>query len=128
MRTNIEKVVDYCTEKDVIVVFGADESEYDYEDDVIYLADYEDENEILFSLLHECGHFVIQERDNYTSEYADKHRFTSKEQYIRGFMKEEYDAWKEGRYLAQKLGIALDEIAYEELSSKCLELYRKAFK
>ena len=126
-KNDFDTILEWCVENDLIVSFGAKFTEYDTDNDVIYLEDYENADEAVFSLLHECGHFIIQSRDNYSTLYADKLRSQSPTDYFCGFIREERNAWREGYALACSLGLEIDSGAFEALSEACQNQYLNAF-
>jgi len=116
----------WCANQDVLVIFNAEATEYDPEEEVIYLEDYENIEETVYSLLHECGHFIIQSRDNYYEIYRDKLRPFSSTEWFCGFMREEENAWKEGLALAFNLDLTINVESFEQLAHICLQHYLTA--
>jgi hypothetical protein len=90
------------------------------------------EEKKLYSVLHECGHLLVQrDTESYEKRYKsqveglfDKRKCRSLRWRI-DFLKEEYDAWDRGFRLAGRLKIPIDEDSYYKYASKCLETYCK---
>jgi hypothetical protein len=87
----------------------------------------------LYSLLHECGHILIQSNEeSYTNQYPATARinlYASHKQLERSpkykvdVISEEIEAWKRGKTLAKRLGIHIDEESYNNFMSKCVYSY-----
>ena len=82
----------------------------------------------LYSVLHECGHYLIFNSSSYKKLYkaqilarTDK-RKRSLEWRI-NFLKEEFDAWQRGKQLARDLKIDINEKDYDKYASECLKTY-----
>lgn len=122
----LDKLFLWCAENDLMIELGAKHTEYDYADDIVFLENYDTAEETLYSLLHECGHFLIQNADDYHIVYRDKLRPQSPTDWYCGFIREEQNAWSKGYELALGLGLRIDSGAFEALSRACLEAYHKA--
>ncbi len=84
----------------------------------------------LYSLLHECGHLLIQDnKKNYSKEYASHvsvwsdGRKNKTDKYKISLIGEEYEAWKRGARLAKRLGIKLNKDRYEQYKAHCIMSY-----
>mgnify|MGYP001287078937 FL=1 len=88
----------------------------------------------LYSLLHECGHILIQQnKPSYEKNYpvASKaaksprnfKQIEKTKKYKLDLITEEIDAWKRGKSLAERLGIHLNERKYNELAASCVHSY-----
>lgn len=119
----IEQLYIWCAERDIMLVFGAERTEYDYDNDIIYLESYEDVNEEAFSLLHEIGHYLVENADDYNVKYRDKLYGETVAERARGILREEREAWRHGLMLAEGMGLRLDTDAYCNLARKCLNDY-----
>jgi hypothetical protein len=89
---------------------------------------------LLYTLLHECGHVAISENDNYEKEFkslsiADDldSRHSRSNIYRYKKLKEEIDAWEEGKKLAKRLKIRLNKEDYDKYASKWFMTYVKSF-
>jgi hypothetical protein len=86
----------------------------------------------LFSILHECGHFLLQQNIyTYAKKYKAQVDFNTRlfdkpfRPYKISVLKEEYDAWDRGLALAKRLKIDIDEEKYYNYASKFLYTYCK---
>jgi len=87
----------------------------------------------LYSLLHECGHLLIQNNDEkYERSYPTQarmnqfqaHRGIEKSKdYKVDVVREEIEAWDRGKKLANRLGIFVDEKNFRKVSSQCIYTY-----
>jgi hypothetical protein len=81
----------------------------------------------LYTLLHECGHILVNESDsivNGREEVLDKYSSRSKINKIFTIV-EEVEAWKRGLRLAKKLGIAVNKEKWNRDMARALESYMK---
>jgi|5_EtaG_2_1085323.scaffolds.fasta_scaffold11277_3 hypothetical protein len=80
----------------------------------------------LYTILHEAGHVIIREREEYETLYPygqqDKSKTISRRVDV---IREEVAAWDEGEKLAQRLGIELDRRLYHNFYKKHLFEYVK---
>jgi len=97
-------------EYDATVVFGKDEVDaFYYDANCIGISTKHTKEIQLFCLLHEAGHLILRKRDNFKERYSDVHK-TPRTQCSRvDTIREEIDAWAEGRSLAKLLGIEINE-------------------
>ena len=108
----------------------ADECLYDPSKKIIYINKRLRSRNKLYSTLHECGHFLVQQNtSSYEKRYKsqveglfDKRRCRSLRWRIE-FLKEEYDAWDRGYRLAKRLKIPISTERYYDYASKCLATY-----
>ena len=87
---------------DVVVDFdilGLDE--YWIEDRTVTIDNSKDEKHQLFVLLHETGHVILRDREDFNEAFPDVERERVET------LKEEVMAWEEARKLAKKLNIEL---------------------
>lgn len=80
----------------------------------------------LYTLLHECGHILVndnRDRLQQVSAYVtpDCGRSTKSERVAA--LAEEYDAWKRGERLANRLNINLDYEKFDKLRDHCIMSY-----
>jgi len=87
----------------------------------------------LYSLLHECGHLLVQQNN---SKYEEKYPVQAKmNQYMsnkrieksKGYrvetLTEEIEAWKRGRKLAERLNLYIDDKNFRKLENECIYSY-----
>ena len=87
----------------------------------------------LYSLLHECGHILIQSNEvRYNKKFpatAKRNCFVSHRQlekskkYKVDVIAEEIEAWDRGKSLANRLGIYIDEDKFNEVKVACIFTY-----
>lgn len=109
MKEDLEYLENYLlTELDIHVEFGRSEVDaFYYEVDVIGINTKRSIELQLFCLLHEAGHAIIRKKEGFANKYSDIDKKTQ-----RGLVDvvcEEIDAWQEGRKLADRLGISIDD-------------------
>jgi hypothetical protein len=98
------------TEYGIDVIFGKKEKDaYYYDDDCIGINTNHTKEIQLYCLLHEAGHLILRKNEKFKELYpevGDK----GKSQLSRvDIIREEIDAWTEGRELAKYLDIEIDE-------------------
>ena len=81
----------------------------------------------LYALLHECGHILIEDnRDRlYQLSYqvsADSPLYPSREKRV-ALLAEEFEAWKRGERLANRLGIQISVEKYDTQRTRSLMSY-----
>lgn len=89
------------------------------------------QEQLLYTLLHECGHIIIGDYDTYQKEFKSlllaikDSRHSRSNIYKYKLLKEEIDAWEQGKILAQKLKIRLNKEKYDRYAAKCFMTYVK---
>tara|TARA_A100001515_G_scaffold139184_2_gene133570 strand:+ start:93 stop:497 length:405 start_codon:yes stop_codon:yes gene_type:complete len=111
MLDDLEFLESYLiTEYDAEVVWGKDEADaYYYDVNCIGIRTTRRKEIQLFCLLHEAGHLILRKDENFKSNYPDVHKDGRTQLSRVDTIKEEIDAWSEGRKLAKKLGIEIDD-------------------
>lgn len=131
---DIQTVLDWTDKRDLLVDFYyKDGSKYFFESKAIQVCTKPKFEIQLYSLLHECGHYLIDES-------ANKNPKTYHEKFRNGYLNpineksdahkvsvlaEEYEAWNRGYSLANRIGIKLNEINFEKDKIKALKTYIK---
>ena len=88
----------------------------------------------LYSLLHECGHILVQRnKSSYEKNFPVSSRMSKAPKNFKQIQKtkkykfdalyEEIEAWKRGKNLANRLGVHFNEKKYNELASDCVYSY-----
>lgn len=87
----------------------------------------------LYSLLHECGHLLVQqnwnkyEKDYPTTArmncYARNRQLERSPKYKVDIISEEIEAWKRGKTLSKRLGVYINEEKFNALASQCVYTY-----
>ena len=132
---DIKTVLDWTDKKQVFVDFYyKDGSKYFIDSQAIQVCTKPKFEIQLYSLLHECGHYLIDESASRNPKtYVRKHRngYLSKNknenslEYKVSILGEEYEAWNRGYSLAQRLGIKINDISFEKDKNKALRTYIK---
>lgn len=125
-----EKIKTWVEGRGYTLRFGShDYVDYELKEVVIYKNKYNTKH-LIYSALHECGHIVIGNRDNYHIDYksivkADsvdgRHYRSNLYKYKK--LKEEIDAWEEGYVLSKKLGIIINKDEYDKYAAKNFVTY-----
>ena len=98
------------TEYDVKVVFGKDERDAFYYDvDCIGINTNHSKEIQLFCLLHEAGHLILRRKEDFNDDYPEVHKGGRTQLSRIDVIREEIDAWTEGRDLARTLGIRIND-------------------
>ena len=98
------------TEYDVNVVFGKDERDAFYYDvDCIGINTNHSKEIQLFCLLHEAGHLILRRKEDFNDDYPYVHKGGRTQLSRIDVIREEIDAWTEGRDLARTLGIRIND-------------------
>lgn len=112
---NFAKEIEYLeafliTEYDTTVIFGKNEKDAFYYDANCIGINTNHTKEIqLFCLLHEAGHLILRTRDDFRVVYSDSSEVARTQANKVDVVREEIDAWTEGRLLAGYLNIHIDE-------------------
>ena len=87
----------------------------------------------LYSLLHECGHILIQSNEiRYNKKfpaqakrncYLSHRQLEKSKKYKVDVISEEIEAWDRGKSLATRLGLYIDEDKYNEVKVTCVYTY-----
>ena len=78
----------------------------------------------LYTLLHECGHLLIYNNGSSFDFPAVRRGFSEKSNTHKVFtVIEEVEAWKRGRLLAKRLGIYVDDDAWNRRVCSALKKY-----
>jgi hypothetical protein len=132
---NINKLVKWAKEvKQITVVFATGQCDrYMPEDRLIIINESQTAENQMFTLLHEIGHAMNREDGSNGAYRYGKYQLLAKSDltgkpiksyaYRVQLLDEEMQAWKNGKELAEGLGIKLDERAYENCAAKCIMSY-----
>ena len=130
----ITRLVEWLDNKGWSITFGYCETDAIYPSDkLVTISTRQGLEKRLYSLLHECGHILIQvNEEGYINQYpatAKMNCYASHKQLERSpkykvdVISEEIEAWKRGKSLAKRLDIHTDEESYNNLMSKCVYSY-----
>ncbi len=100
-----------------------------YDDKTIYIQTRQGIENQLYSLLHECGHLLIYlgsegfKKDYPMYAYAATKRQESTSKYKVSVIAEEFEAWKRGRKLAERLNIPINKKKYDVAMTEAIMSY-----
>ena len=120
LKTSIGKVEDYLDDLGIQVCYSDEVSDsfcdlYWYE---IHIPASETQEFILFSLLHEGGHFLVEAHDLFDSEVEDDI----------DIIINEVLAWESGLDIAESCELDIDMKSYYNTAKESLEKYIKAYR
>ena len=111
MNEDLEFLESYLiTEYDAEIVWGKDEKDaYYYDVNCIGINTTRRKEIQLFCLLHEAGHLILRKNEDFKDNYPDVHKDGRTQLSRIDIIREEIDAWAEGRELARRLSIEIDD-------------------
>ena len=111
MNEDLEFLESYLiTEYDAEIVWGKDEKDaYYYDVNCIGINTTRRKEIQLFCLLHEAGHLILRKSEGFKGNYPDVHKDGRTQLSRIDIIREEIDAWAEGRELARSLSIEIDD-------------------
>ena len=136
-EAGIEDLIEWTNKKGYDIEFDyCVHDEYRPDDRMITISTRQGLEKQLYSILHECGHLILQNNDDlYNAKYPSSAKMANYNSnrtlersvgYKVDVMTEEIDAWKKGKDLAKRLNIYVDEDNYYSISTKCLYTYIKS--
>jgi len=136
-ESGIEELIDWTHKKGYSIEFSyCVQDEFRPSDKMITISLRQGPEKQLYSLLHECGHLILQNNENlYSAKYPSSakmaycnsnKRLERSSKYKVDVMAEEIDAWRKGKDLAKRLDIYIEEEEYYAVSTKCLYTYIKS--
>lgn len=128
--SGIEAVVAWCAFRRIRVVFTTKSGGiYDPGLGEIHINSRQSIENQLYTLLHECGHLLIDDRSQ-TTEFRFRKGYYVLDEVVRksfvhrvSIVDEEFEAWARGRKLARKLGVKINDDVFDELKAKFLRSY-----
>lgn len=132
-QRHFEKLVDWVESKGFAVVCETDtEDRIEFETKTIYINSRNWAECRYYTLLHECGHLLIDKRVNsfaknipcplYAVAGSDR-RTTKTDAYKVSLVAEEIDAWRRGRRLAGRLDLPVNRKKFDEEMARSLMSY-----
>ena len=111
MNEDLEFLESYLiTEYDAEIVWGKDEKDaYYYDVNCIGINTTRRKEIQLFCLLHEAGHLILEKNEDFKDNYPAVHKDGRTKLSRIDIIREEIDAWAEGRELARRLSIEIDD-------------------
>jgi hypothetical protein len=133
MNKRIKRLVDWLSDQGYSFRFS-NTDQVDWESATVSLYPNPNPLYLLYTALHECGHVVVGNSGTYKKEfksitigdqYDSRHYRSNIYRYKK--LKEEMDAWEEGKKLAKKLGIRINKADYDKYASKWFMTYVRDF-
>lgn len=129
-KNTLQKIKSWVESKGYTLRFGSyDCADYEKKEIILYKNKHSHKH-LIYSALHECGHVVIGNSENYNRDYksivkADsvdgRHYRSNIYKYKK--LKEEIDAWEEGFVIAKKIGIRINKDDYDKYAAKNFATY-----
>lgn len=130
----LQKVIDWCSTKKITVFFTRDRNKYLPEDKVIVINKTQNTTKKLLILLHECGHYLIdQSKDknstNYNKKYGNGYDFSDDNKKNKtithkiDILSEEIEAWNRGYSLALRLKLSIDKDKFDREKATSVKTY-----
>lgn len=129
----MNKLIGWITNKRWEVYFGRYQDKMESFSRIIHINEQQKAENQLYTLLHECGHIIVFNRKDYKNNYptANKMLLSStinktiarSKKFKIDELFEEMDAWREGRKLAKKLKIYINEKNFNDEMYKALQTY-----
>ena len=132
MNKRIKRLVNWLSEQGYSFRFSIVD-QVDWESDTVTVHPNPNQEHLLYSLLHECGHIKIGNYDSYNKEFKSiaianwDSRHSRSNIYRYKKLKEEMDAWEEGKNIAKECGIRLNKDRYDKYAAKCFMSYVKFY-
>ncbi len=133
-RMDLDKVISWANKRRISISFENSSNLFDTDDNSIVIDSRQTIENQLCTLLHECGHFLCREN---TSEFEKKYYAQAEAEYDyrkkrslvfrASIVEEEFDSWRRGKKLAQRLGIDADYYNYDYVASRFLRTYADWF-
>lgn len=127
---DFKKIKRWVENKGFDLVVSNDGDYVSFVDKVVVVNKRSSKENMIFSLLHECGHICQRQKmRNYFNDFKhqllgnDDRRKSRSYSYRVSVLEEEFDAWKRGRRLAKRLKINIDEDNYQRYKSRCIVTY-----
>ena len=123
-----DRVVEWLDKRGYEVYIGTDvEDSVWYANKRIYINSRQHIQNRLYALLHECGHILVN--DNRDRVYELSYQATgegrvrpSKQKRV-AILAEEFEAWKRGERLADRLGIEINTEKYDQERTRAIMSY-----
>lgn len=132
-KKSLKKIIGWLEKKGFDLDSGKEDCIY-FEDKLVNINFNKNQTHIIYSILHECGHLIVFNRDSYDREFSnlivseDKRSVLRTNRYKYELLKDEMLAWEAGLSLAKRLKIKIDYDDYSSYSSKCFMTYVKWIK
>lgn len=132
MNKRIKRLVDWISKQGYNFKFS-NSDQVDWNTATVMVYPNPNQEHLLYSLLHECGHVIVGNYNSYYKEfksltkanYDSRHCKSNIYRYKK--LKEEMDAWEEGKNLAKKLKIRINKDRYDKYAAKWFMTYVRDF-
>ena len=109
-KEDLEKLKTFLSDNGIELSFTTDEENYiDYDVDRIVISSQQSRNHVIYTILHELGHYFLDTRFQETNKTVT--------------VIEEVLAWDRGYDIGQTLRINIDDDEWSELMQKCIGEY-----
>ena len=121
----ISTVIEWCNKRSLVVEFtNGSDGKYDSAEQKIEINGRSLPETQFYWLIHECGHFLIDNSGTGRTIFAatsptDQRSLTTRIAYV----DEEFEAWKRGRRLAERLGIFINQQRFDQHRARALATY-----
>ena len=127
---SIEILTEWARKRGYDVEFQKDlPDQLSFDDKTIYIHTRQGIENQVYSLLHQCGHLLVSisqkgfEKDWPMYAYAATKRQEKTDKYKVSIVAEEYEAWKRGRKLADRLNIPVNKEKYDKAMTLAIMSY-----
>lgn len=129
----LNELISWCNLKRINVEFTNRKCGGGYigQEKTIYINSTQSVEKQLFILLHECGHLLIDNK-NETTEFRFQYGYPASDPHIKRrfvhrcvVVEEEFEAWHRGRKLATKLGIKINDERFSSTKASMLKSYMR---
>jgi hypothetical protein len=132
MNNRIKRLVDWLWYQGFNFRFGMTD-QVDYDTSTVIVYPNPNQKYLLYTLLHECGHVAVGWKPTYKKEFKSiatndvdtRHGRSNIYKYKK--LKEEMDAWEEGKVIAKKLKIRINKADYDKYAAKWYMTYVKHY-
>jgi hypothetical protein len=124
-----QKITKWLKQYDIILIPGKTDEFHPHDKAITYSRRSKCKKKQIYSILHECGHHLIQDADDYEVKHKTQVEAINdgrKKRSLRwriDYLKEEFRAWEVGKEIAEELDIEIDEKKYDDHAAFCLKSY-----
>lgn len=130
MNRRIKRLVNWLSDQGYSFRFGIGDL-VDYDEMCVVLYPNPNQEFLLYTMLHECGHVRNGDSETFKKEFKSLSIADNDSRHIRSNiyrykkLKEEMDAWEEGKKIAKELGIRINKEKYDKYAAKWFMGYVK---
>lgn len=130
----LQKLIEWCSSRKVAVHFKDDSSKFVVDERIIIINKRKNVTGKLHTLLHECGHFLIEQAKEkntrvYNVKFGNGYEFfddSKKNKTVThkiDVLSEEIEAWNRGYSLALRLNLNLDKESFDKDKASAIKTY-----